>query len=44
MEGYSYEETASITGLTIDAVRSHIQNGRRTLRVRMRGTTSNELA
>jgi RNA polymerase sigma-70 factor, ECF subfamily len=37
IEGYSYEETAAKTGLSIEAVRSHLQNGRRTLRLRMRG-------
>lgn len=34
-EGYSYEETAASTGLTTEAVRSHLQNARRTLRSRM---------
>jgi RNA polymerase sigma-70 factor (ECF subfamily) len=40
IEGYSYEETAARTGLTMDAVRSHLQNGRRTLRLRMQGALS----
>jgi len=31
IEGFSYEETAERTGLTIGAVKSHIQNGRRML-------------
>ena len=31
IEGLSYEETAERTGLTIGAVKSHIQNGRRML-------------
>lgn len=34
-EGYSYEETATRTGLSIKAVKSHIQNGRRMLWLRM---------
>jgi RNA polymerase sigma-70 factor (ECF subfamily) len=40
IEGYSYEETAAMTGLALDAVRSHLQNGRRTLRLRMQGVLS----
>jgi RNA polymerase sigma-70 factor (ECF subfamily) len=31
IEGFSYEETAERTGLTIGVVKSHIQNGRRML-------------
>ena len=31
IEGFSYEETSERTGLTIGAVKSHIQNGRRML-------------
>jgi RNA polymerase sigma-70 factor (ECF subfamily) len=31
IDGFSYEETAERTGLTIGAVKSHIQNGRRML-------------
>jgi len=31
MEGYSYEETAERTGLSLTAVKSHLQNGRRML-------------
>ena len=38
IEGYSYEETAATMGLGVDAVRSHLQNARRTLRIKMRGT------
>ncbi len=37
MEGYSYEETAQRTGLSLDAVKSHLQNGRRSLWLRMQG-------
>jgi RNA polymerase sigma factor (sigma-70 family) len=40
IEGYSYEETAAKTGLAVEAVRSHLQNGRRTLRLRMQGVLS----
>jgi len=35
IEGHSYEEIATKTGLSVDAVRSHLQNGRRTLRLRL---------
>jgi len=35
MDGYSYEETADRTGLSISAVKSHLQNGRRMLWSRM---------
>ena len=35
IEGYSYEETATLTGLPIKAVKSHIQNGRRMLWLKM---------
>jgi RNA polymerase sigma factor (sigma-70 family) len=35
IEGYSYEEIATRTGLSAPAVRSHIQNGRRTLKLRL---------
>jgi len=31
IDGYSYEESASLTGLTVGAVKSHLQNGRRML-------------
>jgi len=31
IQGYSYEETADQTGLSVDAVKSHLQNGRRML-------------
>ncbi len=37
IEGHSYEEIARKTGLSADAVRSHLQNGRRTLRLRLGG-------
>ena len=36
IEGYSYEETAARTGLPVAAVKSHLQNGRRTLWLRTR--------
>ena len=35
IEGYSYEETSSRTGLSVKAVKSHIQNGRRMLWLKM---------
>jgi RNA polymerase sigma factor (sigma-70 family) len=38
IQGYSYEETAAQTGLSIDAVKSHLQNGRRMLWRRIEGT------
>jgi RNA polymerase sigma-70 factor (ECF subfamily) len=37
IEGYSYEETAARTGLSIEAVKSHLQNARRMLWLRMEG-------
>ena len=37
VEGFSYEETAARTGLTVNAVKSHLQNGRRMLWRRMKG-------
>jgi RNA polymerase sigma-70 factor (ECF subfamily) len=37
IEGYSYEETAARTGLTVAAVKSHLQNGRRMLWLRAGG-------
>jgi len=40
IEGYSYEETAASTGLSVQAVKSHLQNGRRTLWLRTKGTLS----
>jgi len=40
MEGYSYEETATRTGLPIEAVKSHLQNGRRMLWMKMQGVLS----
>ncbi len=39
IQGYSYEETAARTGLSIDAVKSHLQNGRRMLWLKMKGTS-----
>lgn len=38
IEGYSYEETAARTGMTVEAVKSHLQNGRRVLWARMERT------
>jgi RNA polymerase sigma factor (sigma-70 family) len=38
IEGYSYEETAARTGMSVDAVKSHLQNGRRMLWLRMEGS------
>ena len=35
IEGYSYEETAEKTGLSVEAVKSHLQNGRRMLWLKM---------
>jgi RNA polymerase sigma-70 factor (ECF subfamily) len=35
IEGYSYEETSAHTGLPLEAVKSHLQNGRRLLWLRM---------
>lgn len=40
IDGYSYEETAAHTGLSIKAVKSHIQNGRRMLWLKMEGMLS----
>jgi len=40
IEGYSYDETAARTGLSVNAVKSHIQNGRRMLWLKMEGTLS----
>jgi RNA polymerase sigma-70 factor (ECF subfamily) len=40
IEGYSYDETAMRTGLSVEAVKSHIQNGRRALWLKMEGTLS----
>ncbi len=37
IQGYSYEETAARTGLSIEAVKSHLQNGRRRLWLKTRG-------
>ena len=37
IEGYSYEETAARTGLPLEAVKSHLQNGRRMLWLKMEG-------
>jgi RNA polymerase sigma-70 factor (ECF subfamily) len=40
IEGYSYDETALRTGLSVEAVKSHLQNGRRALWLKMEGTLS----
>jgi RNA polymerase sigma factor (sigma-70 family) len=40
IDGYSYEETAARTGLSLQAVKSHLQNGRRMLWARTGGTLS----
>jgi len=40
MDGYSYEETAELTGLSVSAVKSHLQNGRRMLWGRVGGVLS----
>jgi RNA polymerase sigma factor (sigma-70 family) len=40
MDGYSYEETAQRTGLSVGAVKSHLQNGRRLLWMRLEGILS----
>ena len=40
IEGYSYDETARSTGLSVEAVKSHLQNGRRMLWRRMEGALS----
>jgi RNA polymerase sigma-70 factor (ECF subfamily) len=40
MDGYSYEETAKRTGLPVGAVKSHLQNGRRMLWMRVQGILS----
>ena len=40
IDGYSYEETALRTGLPVNAVKSHLQNGRRMLWSKMEGTLS----
>jgi RNA polymerase sigma-70 factor (ECF subfamily) len=38
IQGYSYEETAALTGLSIDSVKSNLQNGRRMLWKKIEGT------
>jgi RNA polymerase sigma-70 factor (ECF subfamily) len=40
IEGYSYHETAARTGFSVEAVKSHLQNGRRALWLKMEGTLS----
>jgi RNA polymerase sigma-70 factor, ECF subfamily len=40
IDGYSYEETAVRTGLSVQAVKSHLQNGRRALWLRVGRTLS----
>jgi DNA-directed RNA polymerase specialized sigma24 family protein len=37
IEGFSYEEIAARTGLSIEAVKSHLQNGRRKLWLKTEG-------
>jgi RNA polymerase sigma-70 factor (ECF subfamily) len=37
IEGYSYEETAARTSLSVEAVKSHLQNGRRMLWLKVEG-------
>jgi RNA polymerase sigma-70 factor (ECF subfamily) len=37
IQGYSYEETAARMGLSIEAVKSHLQNGRRRLWLKTKG-------
>jgi RNA polymerase sigma factor (sigma-70 family) len=37
IQGYSYEETAVQTGFSVEAVKSHLQNGRRTLWLKTKG-------
>jgi RNA polymerase sigma-70 factor (ECF subfamily) len=37
IEGYSYEETAVKTGFPVEAVKSHLQNGRRMLWLKLEG-------
>jgi RNA polymerase sigma-70 factor (ECF subfamily) len=39
IQGYSYEESAARTGLSIEAVKSHLQNGRRMLWLKTKGTS-----
>jgi len=43
IEGYSYEETAARTGLSVPAVKSHLQNGRRALWLKIEGTLPQSL-
>lgn len=40
IEGYSYDETARSTGLSVEAVKSHLQNGRRMLWRKVEGAVS----
>lgn len=40
IDGYSYEETAASLGLSVEAVKSHLQNGRRMLWSKMEATLS----
>jgi DNA-directed RNA polymerase specialized sigma24 family protein len=40
IEGYSYEETATHIGLPLEAVKSHLQNGRPMLWMKMERTLS----
>jgi RNA polymerase sigma-70 factor, ECF subfamily len=40
IEGYSYEETAMRTGMSVPAVKSHLQNGRRALWLKISGSVA----
>jgi len=40
IDGYTYEETAARTGLSVEAVKSHLQNGRRMLWLKMEAVLS----
>lgn len=42
IEGCSYEEIAASTGLSMEAVKSHLQNGRRMLWLKMQGMGSQD--
>jgi DNA-binding CsgD family transcriptional regulator len=39
IQGYSYEETAVHTGLSVYSVEFHLQNGRRMLRLKVKGSS-----
>lgn len=40
IDGFTYEETAARTGLSVEAVKSHLQNGRRMLWLKMEAVLS----